>query len=58
MAMDGLSDMGSVVIRGYIHTFAAILRYIFPMIFFFGRGGGVVRETFAFDGIGVPIGGR
>jgi hypothetical protein len=24
MAMDGLSDMGSVVIRGYIHTFAGI----------------------------------
>jgi restriction system protein len=29
----GLSDMGSVVVRAYIHTFAAFLQYIFPMIF-------------------------
>ncbi len=28
-----LSDMGSVVIRGHIHTFAVIFQYIFPMIF-------------------------
>jgi restriction system protein len=28
-----LSDMGSVVIRGYIHTFAVIFQYILPMIF-------------------------
>ena len=28
-----LSDMGSVVIPGYIHTFAVLLQYIFPMIF-------------------------
>jgi restriction system protein len=29
----GLGDMGFVVIRAYAHTFAALLQYIFPMIF-------------------------
>src|ERR1700730_3009351 len=32
-SITGLSDMGSVVIRGYIHTFAVILQCVFPMIF-------------------------
>jgi hypothetical protein len=32
-SITGLSDTGSVVIRGYIHTFTAFLQYIFPMIF-------------------------
>jgi hypothetical protein len=32
-SITGPGDMGSIVIRGYIHTFAALLQYIFPVIF-------------------------
>jgi restriction system protein len=44
-SMTGLSDMGSVVIRGYIHTFAAILQYIFPMIFLVSAAVSFVRRS-------------
>jgi restriction system protein len=41
----GLSDMGSVVIRAYIHTFAAILQYVFPMIFLVAAMASFVRRS-------------
>jgi restriction system protein len=44
-SITGLSDMGSVVIRGCIHTFTALLQYIFPMIFLVTAVVSLVRRS-------------
>jgi len=45
VSITDLSAMGSVVIRGYIHTFAVLLQYIFPMIFLVAAVVSFVRRS-------------
>ena len=49
-----LSQMGPVVVRGYVHTFATILQFIFPVAFLLGAAASFVkgsRSTDLYEGV-------